>query len=259
MNMVLLVFISGKNAHTEKHTFQERGKNMATAKNTEEIRIRKSEKKFAKIRIVGDSPLIVHAWSEKAKREMLEKQTGSSKTKKKWTKMPFDDFARALYWITPMPKTTVMDESRGEMREVVTEELFDEAINNGAKFGFPANSFKIAGNSAAYRMGWVKNQMALRGAYFITSEFGELAEIKGDVPMIREDTVTVGNGSSDLRYRPIFNNWYCELILEVDTGYGMTMNDIINVLNAGGSGVGIGEWRPEKDGYFGRYHVELIK
>ena len=28
----------------------------------------------------GDSPLIVHAWSEKAKREMLEKQMKNAKT-----------------------------------------------------------------------------------------------------------------------------------------------------------------------------------
>jgi hypothetical protein len=26
-----------------------------------------------------------------------------------------------------------------------------------------------------------------------------------------------------------------------------------------GSGCGVGEWRPEKDGIFGRYHVELVK
>lgn len=231
---------------------------MATKK-VEEIAIRKMETVTAKIRIVGDSPLIVHAWSEKAKREMLDTQTGKNKTKKKPCKLPFDDFARALYWITPMPTETIKDPCNGEQREVVTEELFDKAVKEGAKFGFPANSFKMAGNSAAYRMNWVKNQMSLRGAYFISSEYGELAEIKGDVPMLREDTVRVGMGSSDLRYRPIFENWHCDLNLTIDKGYGLTLDDIVNVINAGGSGVGIGEWRPEKDGIFGRYHVELKK
>ena len=229
------------------------------AKKIEEIAIRKMETVTAKIRIVGDSPLIVHAWSEKAKREMLDTQTGKNKTKKKPCKLPFDDFARALYWITPMPTETIKDPCNGEQREVVTEELFDKAVDEGAKFGFPANSFKMAGNSAAYRMGWVKNQMQLRGAYFISSEYGELAEIKGDVPMLREDTVRVGMGSSDLRYRPIFENWYCDLTLTIDKGYGLSLDDIVNVIQAGGSGVGIGEWRPEKDGIFGRYHVELKK
>lgn len=229
------------------------------AKKAEEISIRSFEQQTAHIRIVGDSPLIVHNWSEKAKKEMLDAQTGKNKTKKKPCKMPFDDFARALYWITDMPTETIKDPSNGEPREVVTEDLFDEAVKNGAKFGFPVTAFKLAGNSAAYRMGWVKNQMSLRGAYFLASEYGELTCIEGDAPMIREDTVKVGMGSSDLRYRPIFDHWYCDLTLIVNTGFGMTFDDIINVINAGGAGVGVGEWRPEKDGIYGRYHVEIVK
>lgn len=226
-------------------------------KKVEEIAIRNFEQISTKIRIVGDSPLIVHAWSEKAKKEMLDAQTGANKTKKKPCKMPFDDFARACYWITPMPTTEIKDPCNGEMREVVTEELFEEAVRNGAKFGFPAMSFKLAGNSAAYRMNWVKNQMGLRGAYFLKSEYGDLAWIQGDAPQIREDTVKVGMGSTDLRYRPIFENWFCDLELIVNTGFGFSLDDIINVIRVGGAGCGVGEWRPEKDGLFGMYHVEL--
>ena len=229
------------------------------AAKTEEISIRSFEQKTTKIRIVGDSPLIIHNWSEKAKKEMLDAQTGKGKTKKKPCKMPFDDFARACYWITPMPTETIKDPCNGEEREVVTEELFDKAIKDGAKFGIKTISFKLAGNSTAYRMGWVKNQMGLRGAYFLGSEFGELAEIKGCIPMMREDPVKVGMGSSDLRYRPIFENWYCDLDLHLNTGFGFSFDDIINAINAGGAGCGVGEWRPEKDGPFGTYHVEIVK
>ena len=108
-------------------------------------------------------------------------------------------------------------------------------------------------------MGWVKNQMALRGAYFLKSEYGELAWIRGSAPVMREDMVKVGMGSSDLRYRPMFTEWYCDLTLCINTGFGMTFDDIINVINAGGAGVGVGEWRPERDGIFGTYHVEIVK
>ncbi|MBQ2213791.1 MAG: hypothetical protein II414_04415, partial [Erysipelotrichaceae bacterium] len=78
---------------------------------------------------------------------MLDAQTGVNKTKKKPCKMPFDDFAHALYWITPMPTEVIKDPCNGEVREIITEELFDEAVKNGAKFGFPVMSFKLAGNS----------------------------------------------------------------------------------------------------------------
>ena len=46
------------------------------AKKTESVvaEIRPVEIKKVKIKIIGDSPLIVHAWSEKAKRMMLEAQ-----------------------------------------------------------------------------------------------------------------------------------------------------------------------------------------
>ena len=52
-------------------------------KASEVIEIKPIQIKKATIHIVGDSPLIVHAWSEKAKREMLEKQMKVTKTKAK--------------------------------------------------------------------------------------------------------------------------------------------------------------------------------
>lgn len=227
------------------------------AKTTETVAIKPLKLKRIPIRIIGDTPLIVHAWSEKAKKEMLDAQQGKGKTKKKPTKMPFDDFARALYWLTPIPEVEMEDPQTGEPRKVITEEAFDEAIQNGARFGFPANSFKLAGNSAAYRLGWVKNQMGLRGAYFLNAEDGsELVEIKGSTPVMREDMVKVGMGTADLRYRPMFEEWYCDMVLEYNASGEMKLNDILSCIEAGGYVCGIGEWRPEKDGQFGRFHIE---
>lgn len=232
---------------------------MATAKK-ETVAIRPIKLKKIPIRIVGDTPLIVHAWSEKAKKEMLDTQQGKNKTKKKATKLPFDDFARALYWLTPMPEVEWHDDQNGEDRMIVTEEIFEEAVEKGARFGFPANSFKLSANSAAYRLGWVKNQMELRGSYFLNAEDGgELVEIKGDTPMCREDMVKVGMGSADLRYRPIFEHWYCDMILEYNESGSMKLDDILSCIQAGGYCCGVGEWRPERDGAFGRYHIETGK
>ena len=39
----------------------------------------------------------------------------------------------------------------------------------------------------------------------------------------------------------------------------MKLNDILSCLNAGGYACGAGEWRPERDGSFGRFHIETIK
>lgn len=210
----------------------------------EVISIKKIEIQRAKIKIVGDSPLIVHAWSEKAKKMMLDAQTKATKTKGKEVRDPYDDFIQSLYWLEGKPEES-------------TVEAFENAVKNGAKWGFPVGAIKQAGNAAAYRSGWVKNQMQLRGSYFLQTEFGEMAEIKGSIPEIREDMVRIGMGSADLRYRGEFKNWYMDLILEYNASGDMSLEQIVNVINAGGYIVGIGEWRPERDGTFGKYHVEV--
>ena len=216
------------------------------AKTTETtVNITPLDIKKVSIRIVGDTPLIVHAWSEKAKKMMLDAQMGVTKTKAKEKKDPFADFMDSMYWITEKPEKS-------------TPEEFAKAVENGAKWGFPVGAIKQAANSAAYRLKWVKNQMELRGTYFLKSEYGDLGEIKGSIPEIREDMVRVGMGTADIRYRAEFKEWYMDFILEYNASGGMTLEQIINCINAGGYCCGLGEWRPEKDGDFGRFHVETV-
>ena len=216
---------------------------MATKKaTTEVIEIRPIEIKKVTIRIVGDTPLIMHAWSEKAKRMMLEAQMGIAKGKKKEAKNPVDDFIRSMYWLTPMPEDGTM-------------ESFEEAIANGARFGFPVTAFKQAAISAAYRMGWAKDKMSMRGAFFIDSDENGMIEIHSDTPEMREDMVKVGMGTADIRYRGEFKNWYADLTISYNANGQYSLENIVNIINAGGYVCGVGEWRPERDGQNGMFHV----
>ena len=219
---------------------------MATKKAaTEVIEIRPIEIKKVTIRIVGDTPLIMHAWSEKAKRMMLEAQMGVAKGKKKEAKNPVDDFIRSMYWLTPMP-------------EDGTIESFEEAIANGARFGFPVTAFKQAAISAAYRMGWAKDKMSMRGAFFIDSDENGMIEIHSDTPEMREDMVKVGMGTADIRYRGEFKNWYADLTISYNANGQYSLENIVNIINAGGYVCGVGEWRPERDGQNGMFHVQAL-
>ena len=219
---------------------------MATKKAaTEVIEIRPIEIKKVTIRIVGDTPLIMHAWSEKAKRMMLEAQMGIAKGKKKEAKNPVDDFIRSMYWLTPMPEDGTM-------------ESFEEAIANGARFGFPVTAFKQAAISAAYRMGWAKDKMSMRGAFFIDSDENGMIEIHSDTPEMREDMVKVGMGTADIRYRGEFKNWYADLTISYNTNGQYSLENIVNIINAGGYVCGVGEWRPERDGQNGMFHVQAF-
>lgn len=214
---------------------------MATKK-TEVIEIRPIEIKKVTVRVVGDTPLIMHAWSEKAKRMMLEAQMGVAKGKKKEAKNPVDDFIRSMHWLTPMPEDGTM-------------ESFEEAIANGARFGFPVTAFKQAAISAAYRMGWAKDKMSMRGAFFIDSDENGMIEIHSDTPEMREDMVKVGMGTADIRYRGEFKNWYADLTISYNANGQYSLENIVNIINAGGYVCGVGEWRPERDGQNGMFHV----
>ena len=209
---------------------------------TEVIEIRPIQIKKATVHIAGDTPLIMHAWSEKAKREMLEKQMKVTKTKSRDAKNPVEDFIRSMYWLSPMP-------------EEMTIEAFDEAIANGARFGFPITAFKQAAISAAYRMGWAKDKMSMRGAFFIDGDENQMLEIKSDAPIMREDMVKVGMGTADIRYRGEFRNWSADINISFNENGQYSLEQIINIINAGGYVCGVGEWRPERDGQYGMFHV----
>jgi len=213
-------------------------------KKTELVEITPIKVKKVALRIVGDSPLLVHAWSEKDKKMMLDAQMGKAKGKKKDPKNPVADFINSMYWLDNKP-------------EEMTMEAFEESIQNGARFGFPVSGLKQAAISAAYRMGWVKDKMGLRGAFFIEADRDGMIEIKGDAPEMREDMVKVGMGTADIRYRGEFRNWYADIVLTYNEAGQYSLENIVNIINAGGYVCGIGEWRPERDGQYGMFHVDI--
>jgi hypothetical protein len=167
--------------------------------------------------LVGDSPLIVHAWSEKAKRAMLDKQMKRAKQAKE-AKDPEADYEACFY----RTKTGVP--------------------------GFPAIGVKSAMISAC-RFADMKMTIA-RGAFHIDTE---MLEVIGE-PRPREDMVRVGMGTADIRYRPEFPTWRIPATLRFNADV-ISAEQLANLLNVAGFGVGIGEWRPEKNGQYGRFHV----
>lgn len=209
---------------------------------------------YMDITIVGDTPLIIHAWSEKAKRQMLDKQTGKKTGAKHEIKVPLNDFKNSLYWLTPMPDDGADDEE--------AETNIAKAFDDGAKFGFPCNGIKASIISGAYRAGLDVTMASLRGNFFIEGATNastvDLAEIVGPYPESREDMVRVGgqSKSADIRYRAEFKEWRIPLRLKYIIDGKYSLEQLVNMINYGGFVTGIGEWRPEKDGQFGMYHLE---
>lgn len=208
-----------------------------TKKETEIIAIPAIDIRNATITLKGDSPLIVHKWSEKAKKMMLDKQMKVATSKGHDAKDPFADFVDTIYFLSGKP-------------ESATPEAFEEALSNGARFGFPSVGVKASAVSAGFRAGVTKNLVSMNGAFHIDEEY---VEIKG-VPQIREDMVRVGMGTADIRYRAEFPEWSTTFVVKYNAGV-ISLAQLCNLFNLGGFAVGIGEWRPEKGGTYGRYHV----
>ncbi|GHU93726.1 hypothetical protein FACS189479_05520 [Spirochaetia bacterium] len=210
---------------------------------TEIVELKRIEVKSLPIKLVGISPLVVHAWGDASIAEILVKQTGATKTKKKF-KSPVGDFINSLYWLTEYPKEDTM-------------EAFHAAVKKGAKFGFPVVAFKSSAITGAYGCGAIPNMKIARGHIHIDGDF---VEIKG-VPVMRQDMVKVGGITkvADIRFRAAFNEWSTSFIVNY-TANLFTAEQIVNFFEMGGYSVGVGENRPEKKGgEWGRYKVAVTK
>ena len=211
---------------------------MAKKKEEQEVVLQPIKIKEVEITIEGTTPLIVNNFNEKSRRQILDTQMKKPK-KEKEPRNPIEDGMRALYWLTPMP-------------EEFTEEAFEKALKEGARFGFPAKAIKASAASGAYRNKMTKDKVSLYGAFLIPEE---LIEIKYDNLRIREDYVRIANGSADVRFRPEFDGWSMTFkIMYNENAY--SLEQILNFINIGGFSCGLGEMRIEKGGNNGSYIVK---
>lgn len=204
---------------------------VAAAKTSTAIALPPLALEVVEIPIIGTSPLIVHAWSEKALRAMADKQQRKA-TKGREAKDPRADFIGSLYPLDALP-------------EAPTDE--DLAA---CRYGFPAVAFKSAAVTACTSTGSI-TKIAARQAFHVV---GEMVEIIGPPPAMREDVTRVGMGVADLRYRGQFDPWGAKVRVEINTAV-ISAEQIVNLFNLAGFAVGVGEWRPERDGGYGRFRV----
>lgn len=205
------------------------------------------------IPIVGDSPLIVHAWSEKAKKEILDKQQKKA-SKGKEVRDPVKEFLRGLYILDE--HGNLYEKMPADVAELSKENTIDEVdeVLSGYQFGFPTKAFKACMLDTAYQQGLIAKKTTARGAIRI---LGEYAIIKGH-PTMREDMVMIGGISkvADLRYRPEFREWSTTLVIEYLEN-SVSAEQIVSWLEYGGFCCGVGEWRTSKDGGYGSFHPEV--
>jgi len=181
------------------------------------ISIPKMAVKTVELELVGDSPLISHRWAQKAKQQMLDKQMKKA-SKGKDAKDPEKDYQESIYY------------------------------TDDEKPAFPAVAFKAAAVGACR---YVDMKMTeARGAFHV---MGELVELDGK-PEMREDIVRIGNGVADIRYRAQFPKWKARIQVRYNEN-AISAEQIVKLFEIAGFACGIGEWRPQRNGSYGMFHV----
>jgi hypothetical protein len=191
-----------------------------------------------RIWLVGDTPLITHAWSQKAKLEMLSKQVKATRGGKD-ARDPQADFVSSLY----------------EMGDGV--------------YGFPATGVKNCILSSAHKDKGVARSQVL-ASLWIDADMVRvrpalagavcdmpLIKIIGGDPEMREDMVKIGSGLNkiaNLSYRAQFTVWAMSITGRFNSSV-ITAEALAFLIQESGMAAGLGEWRNERKGMFGAFHL----
>ena len=178
------------------------------------------------VRVEGTAPLMLHKFSEKMRKQIEAKQTATDSTRAK--RAPKDyaaEFNAARY------------KARG-----------------GNWDGIPAGAFRAAMIRACGRVDGLPMTVA-KGAFFIIADGRD--ETDG-TPLIKiegkavHDTrpVRLESGVADLRNRPRYDSWACNLKIQFDADL-LSANDVANLLARAGATVGVGELRPQGPNSYG--------
>lgn len=200
---------------------------MAARKSSKkELVIPPQRKEVVKV-VVGGPILVIHRFSDKAKREMLEAQTNAARNKKE-PRNPEAEYNAARY-------------TDSKDRDCARADAFKKAMIHAASF--------VAGVT----------KVQIRGSVFVRAKHRDedgvgLVLLKYKRRYMREDPVRLPNGNADLRYRPCYIDWSTELEIEFDPD-ALSKEQVHHLVQRAGFSVGVHEHRPQKDGEWGRFEI----
>ena len=208
---------------------------------TKAIEIPAINKKHCKIRIIGKTPIIVHRFSEKIQKQILDKMEKKAKQAKP-AKDPEQEYRDSLYWLDKDGRMMLPN---------------GDPTKHKYGFGMPSRAFKKAMVSACRSIEGVNMTLA-RNAFHIMHEFTPLLNHNFKTfakPRKRTEPLRIQRTSMDIRSRGEFTEWAAILSIEYNANV-ITAEQLMNLVNVAGFGVGVGEDRPDKTGGIqGMYEV----
>ena len=172
------------------------------------------------------SPLVIHAFAEKAKQEIRDKQ---QKKAQKATEQrdPKPEFLAARY----------VDEEGRECAPITA--LKKSIITAATAFD---DITKVGLRQAVF-----VDSVAVPGAAFVPIERHDGSPAVG---VMREDAVTIGINTRGLTYRPEYKEWQVRISIEFNPRI-VSREQLLALVDQAGWGVGICEGRPERSSALG--------
>lgn len=194
-----------------------------------------------KLYLIGTAPLIVHAFPEKARKAMIDKQMKKAKGGR-------------------------------DARDPYAEMEASRYILPDGRDGFPAVGFKASAVTActslsdvtkvAARQAFRVAGLPMNAAGVVEGSFVRtaLVPLVAHTPTMREDVVRLSGPSraAEMRYRPEYPAWGVELEIVLN-GQVISIGQLASMFQAAGHGVGIGDYRPEKNGDCGTFDIVSAK
>lgn len=190
-----------------------------------------------KLYLIGTAPLIVHAFPEKARKQMLDKQMKNAKGGRD-ARDPFAEVEASKY---------ILPDGRHGFPAVAFKACAVTACTS------LADVTKVAARQAFRVMGVTMNESGVIPGSFVRTA---LVPLISHEPTIREDVVRLsGIGRTpEMRYRPEYSMWGVVLDIELNP-QAISISQLGSMFQAAGHGVGIGDYRPERDGDCGTFAV----
>jgi hypothetical protein len=189
---------------------------VAPASKVESFVIERIQPQIIQVEIVGSAPLLVCAWSEKAKRQMLDKQMKKA-NKAKEAKDPDADVLASRY---------------------ISTDGWDGIPAGGVKGCLVAACRAIDGlpMTVAKRMIFVRNQGYTKDGLGLVRIFGDWQK--------HQAMVRIDNGSTaDIRFRACYPTWSMKLEIEFLKNI-ISAEQILNLVETAGFVEGLCEHRP---------------
>lgn len=124
--------------------------------------------------------------------------------------------------------------------------------------GFPAMAFKKALISATSLIRGLKSTHVKQGVFMVCEHHdemgGPLVELDNSDPEKNEAHVRNATGVADVRVRPMLRHWSCWVTMDI-FDHALSVDAVVNLFRIAGNSVGIGDWRVEKNGDYGRFEV----